>query len=134
MLMHNCKIIIAKTTPETVGADGVPDTTPPVYRPCGSAGSLKIIDERAGWAEKPGVHVVLGWIKPSSSAATIRAIPLPSGCAVPKRCRIAAGITNERAAQGRTDVEALNGGADQNAPDSAANRCLAPPRARLALR
>ena len=34
-------------------------------KPSGSAGSPKIPDERAGWAEKPGVHMILGGIKPS---------------------------------------------------------------------
>jgi hypothetical protein len=63
--MHNCKFMMAKTTPETVGADRVPNTAPPFNRACGSASRLKILDERAGWSEKPSVHMVLGRIKPS---------------------------------------------------------------------
>jgi len=65
VLMHNRKIVIAKTTPETVSADRVPDTTPPAYRARASASSLKFLDERAGWAEKPSVYRVLSRIKPS---------------------------------------------------------------------
>ena len=65
VLMHNGKIMMAKTTPETVSAHWVPDAAPPFNRACASAGSPKIFDERAGWAEKPSVHMVLGRIKPS---------------------------------------------------------------------
>ncbi len=64
MLMHNCKIMIPETTPKTVCADRVADSAPPIYRAGRGTRGLEILDERAGWAEKPGMHVVFGWIKP----------------------------------------------------------------------
>jgi hypothetical protein len=45
VLVHNCKIIVAKATPETVRADRFPDTAPPVHRAYASASRLKILDE-----------------------------------------------------------------------------------------
>src|ERR1700687_2654636 len=44
VLMHNRKIIIPKTTPKTVCADRVADSTPPVYRPDHGTCRLEILD------------------------------------------------------------------------------------------
>jgi hypothetical protein len=63
--MHNGKIIILETTPKTVSADRIAGSAPPINRARSGTRGLEFLDERAGWAEKPGMHVVLGWIKPS---------------------------------------------------------------------